>query len=733
MNPLGQARALYAAGRLREAGSLLSDLLRRNPADAEAMQLLGAIQFQSGFPKEGLKLAERATSIAPANGEAWNNLGLMRHMMGQAEVALEAFARATAADPNLAEAWKNRGFLLQSEGRHQEALSCFERAGDAPDVHFFRGNALSALGHQEPAVAEFDRVIELDPNNGDAWHNRGNSLLALGQEEAAAESLRRAIKRMGKDSLAHCNLAVALERLGRADEALAIVDQVLRWDPGFEKAQVLRAVITADLEELDRVAREGSMEEERGALARNLQSQGKWRLAVDCLKGSKVPAERFLRALLMPAIFESEAMADEAFAHLEQSLDGLQARPPHLDDPLTEVGITTFHLPYFAVSDRPIQEQVASIYLEAAPSLRFEAAHSGSGGSRIRIGILSALLTQHTISRVFGGLIERLDKERFEVVYLQLGKSDECTGRIVKAADRHVRVAGSLVEAREQIAREELDVLFYPEIGMDPETYYLALSRLAPVQATIWGHPFTTGSPVMDHYISSVHLEREDGQAEYTERLALMPDLTMYYARPVRPPEWHRASFGLPENRRLYGCPQMPYKFHPHYDRVLHSIVESDDKGVIVLVEPQHPEYRKILLERWGRTHPLLADRVVWMPPMALENFLRLQQLCDAILAPIQFGAGRSTFDALGVGAPVVTHKGPYLKSRITYAAYREIGLTDLIAETEESYVELALRLANDRDWQAEMRRAVTSKAPALYESRKAVAQFNDFLASIAP
>src|SRR5438105_4176887 len=109
-----QARELVATGRLREAGAALSELLRRAPGDADAMQLLGVVQFQSGFQREGLKWAQRATAADPGNAEAWNSLGLMRHLMGNDEAALEAFARATEAQPGLEDAWKNLGFVLLS-------------------------------------------------------------------------------------------------------------------------------------------------------------------------------------------------------------------------------------------------------------------------------------------------------------------------------------------------------------------------------------------------------------------------------------------------------------------------------------------------------------------------------------------------------------------------------------------------------------------------------------------
>lgn len=733
MNPVAQARELYGAGRLREAGAILSDHLRRNPTDADAMQLLGVIQFQSGFQREGLKLAERATSLMPSNPEAWNNLGLMHHMLGRADAALDAFTRATHTGPRYADAWKNRGFLLQTLGRHAEALDSLARAGDSVDSRFFVGNSLAALGRQLEAIASFDRVVGVDPENGAAWLNRGNSLLALGRAPEAVESLKEAIKFLGKDPLAYCCLGLAVHQQGRADEALGLIEQALRWDPSLEQAIEAKAMIVAELEELDRMAEDLSgsdSSEPRSEIAINLQGQGKWRLGLDTLKNSKISGEQFLHALLMPAIFESSAMAEDAFQHLSTEVARLRGSPPHLDDPLREVGVTSFHLPYFGLSDRKVQEDIAGLYREAAPILRFEASHSAKPG-RTRVGVISANLYEHTISRVFGGLIERLDKERFEVIYLQIGKSDEVTARIAKSADRHLILTESLPEAQEAIAREELDVIFYPEIGINPLTYYLAFSRLAPAQCVTWGHPLTTGSPVIDYYLSSRHLERSDGQEEYTEKVARSEHLGTFYQRPQNPPEWQRSDYGLPDNRRLYGCMQMAYKFHPEFDRALAAIAARDERALLVLVEPQHPLYRDILSERWKRLYPKLSDQVVFVPPMPLPNFLRLVQLCDSLLAPIQFGAGRSSFDSLGVGAPVVTYEGPFLKTRITSASYRQMGMTDLIATSEEEYVDLALRLANDREWQAGIRQLVSSRSGPLFENQAAVDEFNAFLASL--
>ncbi len=63
----------------------------------------------------------------------------------------------------------------------------------------------------------------------------------------------------------------------------------------------------------------------------------------------------------------------------------------------------------------------------------------------------------------------------------------------------------------------------------------LAAQRLAPVQCVAWGHPQTTGMPTMDHFLSSELMEPQDAAANYTEQLACLPNLGLYYVPDDRP------------------------------------------------------------------------------------------------------------------------------------------------------------------------------------------------------
>ena len=64
----------------------------------------------------------------------------------------------------------------------------------------------------------------------------------------------------------------------------------------------------------------------------------------------------------------------------------------------------------------------------------------------------------------------------------------------------------------------------------------------------------------------------------------------------------------------------------------------------------------------------------------------------DVLLDTFHFSGGNTSFEAFAVGTPVVTLPSGFLRGRFTAGLYRKMGVADLIAETAESYVDLALR-----------------------------------------
>jgi len=82
------------------------------------------------------------------------------------------------------------------------------------------------------------------------------------------------------------------------------------------------------------------------------------------------------------------------------------------------------------------------------------------------------------------------------------------------------------------------------------------------------------------------------------------------------------------------------------------------------------------------------------------------------------------------VDAPIVTWPGPFARSRITYALYRQMQVDGLAAENATHYVELALRLANDPAWRMALQEELRQKKHVLYENAAPVREIERFFTS---
>jgi protein O-GlcNAc transferase len=410
-----------------------------------------------------------------------------------------------------------------------------------------------------------------------------------------------------------------------------------------------------------------------------------------------------------------------------------------LDDSGDKLGSTSFYLAYHNANDRLLMEALCRLFRACVPDLTTSAPHVSSWrspaerGQRIRVGFLSAYMNNHTIGKLYQGYIRHLDRNRFEVVMIHLAKSrqDAFRQNLDELADKVVTLPANIKGQQQAVAAEQLDVLFYPDIGMAPSTYFLAYARLAPVQAVSWGHPNTTGLDTIDYFVSAAPIEPEDAEEHYTERLIRMRRLPCFYQPMAAPVQISsRAALGLPETGTLYGCPQSLFKFHPDFDAVLAAIAEGDLTGRIVLLEGNHSSWAELLRARWAKTYPVLLERVLFLPRMPLERFMALMASIDVLLDPIHFGSGNTLYEAMVYGTPIVTWPGKFMRGRIVAGAYRQMGIADApIAEQVEDYALLALALGRDPERRRALRAASLEAAnKQLFADLRAVREFEELL-----
>ena len=601
-----------------------------------------------------------------------------------------------------------KAIRLHASGNHKEADLLFRQILGAdprqPDsLHILGGLAMS-IGHEDTAMSLLNQAIQLNPMRSHYYVTLARVYKRQAQLENAIRCYRKALELNPEDTDILVSLGNVHHLNGSSDEAAFCYRKVLEAEPDVGSALLGLAAVYKD---------QGLATDARTLYERYVN------LKADA--GVEIK-----KALLLPVICESTETIRHARLQLGRSIEQLRQRKIRLDNPYRQVGTTGFHLAYHGLGDKDLLQGIGDLYLSACsdiswvnPACYDDRKESG----KIVIGVVSRFLHQHTIGYLNCGIIENLNRDRFTVkVFRFKGKIDRLAKRINRAADEVIYLPDHLENARRIIAAHPLDVLFYPDIGMDSLTYFLAFARLAPVQCTTWGHADTSGIPNLDYYLSYAEAEPQGAPRHYSEKLVLLNRFPMFCDAPDIPEHKPgREKFGLPANCHLYMCCQSLFKVHPDFDAVIKDILERDPDGVFVLFEGKYPSWGKLLRARFARELPEVADRIHFHPRLAREDFLSMIRLADVMLDTLHFCGGYTTLLCLAAGVPIVTLPGEFMRSRMTLAFYRQMGLLDCIADDRRAYIDLALRLANDTHFNRRIRSSIKERGSALFKDVEAI------------
>jgi predicted O-linked N-acetylglucosamine transferase (SPINDLY family) len=567
---------------------------------------------------------------------------------------------------------------------------------------------LLADGRTDEAIAAYRAALTAAPGEGALAIGLAHALNEAQRPAEAEPVLRDFLRREPANFEALLALSTSLKLLQRFDESWQVLLAAARISPEDANAPGLAARLFAQI-------------------GRHAQSVALFNAAIHHAPGDA--RWQVLRALAMPAIPESTEAIARQREDMARRIAALRESTLTLADPELHIDATGFFLAYHGIDDLPIQRAIAAMYLQLQPALGWvdpEALPRSRAGRKLRIGFLSEFLRLHTIGKLYRGLIAGIDRARFEVVVIHTdARQDALAAEIDGTADRVIVLPPRLGPARRAVSGARLDVLFYPDIGMSPFTYFLAMARLAPVQATTYGHPDTTGLPHMDHFVSAAAIEPEGAEAHYAERLERLSRMPVYYRRPQRTSAVSlRERYRMPADAKMYVCPQTLFKFHPEFDRTLGALLAADPKAQLVLIASVYTAWCNDLMARFARAIPAHLERIRYVPTLPEAEFLELLHEADAVLDPLHFGGGNSTYEAFAVGAPVVTLPGPFMRGRVTLGCYRQMGFEDLVASGPEHYVALAVRLANDTAFRDAMRARVRERSGVLFEDHGVLREF---------
>lgn len=666
----------------------------------------------------------------PNHFGALHYLGTIRSLRGQHDDAARLIRKALNQKPNAAEAHNSLGVVLLAQGRPREAILRFERAlalrPGLSEAHGNLANALVAMERPEEAVAHYTTALAADPHSVEARNNLGNALLILNRLAEAIACYERVLAARPDHARAHNNIATALRALNRHEEAAIHYERSLAILPDDGQTQLNFGMCLFD---------QGRVGEARDAYRRAAalqprRSLPKW---LSCMSN-------------LPLIYRSEQEIEDRRASYGEALEELEreyrAADQHaLAEAADAVGAAQpFFLPYQGRCDRELQRaygaMVARLMAARFPDLAQRPKIPGDAGSApIRVGVLSAFFRDHSNWKIpIRGWVENLPRERFQLYgYHTTGARDAETEAARGMLAKFVQGPLSFESWCQVIREDRLHILVVPEIGMDAMTAKLASLRLAPVQATSWGQPTTSGLPTIDCFLSSDLMEPPDGQAHYTEELVRLPNIGIWCEPPASErPLVRREELGFSSGDVIYWSCQTLYKYLPRNDWIFPAIAAAVPRARFLFIRHSHAGVTAIFRERLAAAFAaqgLLADRYCsFVDRLSPARFSAISGATDVFLDTPGWSGCNSALEAAAADLPIVTHRGDLMRARHSAGILEMIGMKEAIADTVEGFVAIAIALGRDADHRQHMRERLARSKEAVYRDGAAIRGLEDFI-----
>lgn len=697
-----EAVALHQDGRFDEAERLYRAVLARVPGHPGPLHFLGVIEAQRGRHAEAVALMDKSLAADPRNPAVHYNRANALWALKRREEALAGFERTLSVKPDHSAALNNRAALLHEMGRHQEALSSFdsalERDPNNADAHANRAHLLNEMKRPEEALAACARALQLAPANAAAENNRGNALRDLRRPAEALDAYDRSLGLRPDNAGVWTNRGNALKDLRRFGEALASYDRALALAP--RQLDTLSNRGFALLETSDWTAAEKSFADALAIApdhAHALYGRGQALLELKRHDEAIKTYERLVAVepeypyglgMLLHAkrtACDWRGLSEVSSQVLSAIRSGKRAATPYA---------------FLYGSDSPADNLLCAQILvrqthapSPAPLWRGERYQH----DRIRVAYLSADFRAHAVATLIAGVLEAHDKSAFETIAISVGPDDGSAmrARLSACFDRFIDARALTNEdAAKRIRALECDIAVdltgYTAEGRGEMLAF----RPAPVQANYLGYPGTMGAEYYDYILADANVIPEEDKRYYSEQVVALPHCYMPIdpARGIGTPPSRREA-GLPEEAFVFASFNNPYKITPEMFDIWMRLLAQAENSVLWLSRANQTAMRNLRSEAAARG--IAPERVIFAPFLkSAEEHLGRLPLADLFLDTTPCNAHTTANDALLAGLPLLTLRGHSFAGRVAASLLTAAGLTELIADSRESYEAMALRFA---------------------------------------
>jgi len=628
---------LFNKGQIKKAEKICIELFKDNPKNIDNLNLLGIILFKKKDFDKSIKLIKESISINPNQHETNNNLGLIYIEIGKFKDAIIYLNNSIKINPNFTDAYNNLGI------------------------------AFKELGQFNNAIKNWEKAISINPNNPNSYNNIGNILLEIKKEKLAIEYYKKALSINNKFTLAYFNLGNAYQKLKLFDASIDSYNKAIEINSGFAEAYYNRGNSYRDKNNLTKALEDYCVAYKINPDLENLF--GNIFLTKNYLCEWNDYKSNF--EYLIKGITNNKKIIDP-FALLSI-----------IDSPELQLKNTKNHISNKSNSKTKLLKNF----------------DKRKNNKKIKLGYFSSDFKIHPVSHLITGVFEKHDKSQFELFAFSLTppENDFVTERIMSAFDHFIDVS---TKTEDEIAELSNNLNIDIAIDLMGFTKYnkfkIFLKKCSPIQINYLGYSSSYGSGSMDYIIADKIVIPKENINKYSEKIIYLPNcfIPTDFKNIKLNNNVKRKDFNLPDEAFVFCSFNKQYKINPEIFNIWMNLLEKIENSVLWLKVTNTEAKKNIIHEAKKRS--VNTNKIIFAQNTSLEIHLSRYKLADLFLDTFPYGAHTTCVDSLWSGLPVITKQGKSMVSRVSSSLLKNIGLDELITQTNSEYENLAFNLASN-------------------------------------
>jgi len=347
--------------------------------------------------------------------------------------------------------------------------------------------------------------------------------------------------------------------------------------------------------------------------------------------------------------------------------------------------------------------------------IEYELADRTPRRKKVRLGILASHFTPAAETFASLPIYEYLSRD-FEVILYSLSRTGHPLEQYCQSCANSFKVLpNNLTEQVNSIRDDELDFLFIATnitAGVS-QIYLLSLHRLARIQITSVASVVTTGLKNVDYYVSGQLTDPSpEAEQHYQEQLLRLEGSAHCFSygseQNISTINVDRENLGISKESVVFVSVANMFKITAELSHTWAKIIASVPNSIL-LVFPFGPNWssvypKKNFLQNINKIffdYGITSDKVIALDPLPIpsrEDIKEYLKITNIYLDSYPFSGTTSLIEPLEIGLPLVSRQGRCFRSAMGAALLKELGVNDLVADSEESYIQLAVALGTNSE-----------------------------------